>query len=66
MKYVDYSQVVMMVGLPCSGKTHWATKHVAEHPEKNYTVLGISTILDKMKVPSLYFNLSCFDLMYYF
>ncbi|GLV45568.1 uncharacterized protein CBL_02588 [Carabus blaptoides fortunei] len=42
-------EVLMMVGLPCSGKTHWTTNHVTKHPEKNYTVLGISTVLDKMK-----------------
>lgn len=43
-------KVIMMVGLPCCGKTHWVNKHVSENPDKRYTVLGNTNILDKMKV----------------
>lgn len=42
-----------MVGLPCSGKTHWVNNYVAENPMKSYTVLGNTHILDKMKVINL-------------
>lgn len=47
----------MMVGLPCSGKTHWVDNHVESNPEKKFNVLGLSYILNKMKVCSLPFKL---------
>uniref|UniRef100_A0A0B7A425 SAP domain-containing protein n=1 Tax=Arion vulgaris TaxID=1028688 RepID=A0A0B7A425_9EUPU len=43
-------EVIMTVGLPSSGKTYWTEKHVAEHPEKRYNVLGTNSIIDKMRV----------------
>ena len=43
-------QVLMMVGLPASGKTTWAEKHCRQNPDKRYTVLGTNLIMDKMKV----------------
>lgn len=43
-------EVLMMCGLPAAGKTVWATKHAAQYPEKMYNILGISTLVDKMKV----------------
>ncbi|RYR35930.1 hypothetical protein Ahy_A10g051018 [Arachis hypogaea] len=43
-------EVIMMVGLPASGKTTWAEKWVEEHPEKRYALLGTKLILDKMKL----------------
>nr|XP_011460299.1 PREDICTED: heterogeneous nuclear ribonucleoprotein U-like protein 1 [Fragaria vesca subsp. vesca] len=46
-------EVMMMVGLPASGKTTWAERWVKEHPEKRYVVLGTNMILDQMKVPGL-------------
>ncbi|XP_024018907.1 heterogeneous nuclear ribonucleoprotein U-like protein 1 [Morus notabilis] len=44
-------EVIMMVGLPASGKTTWAEKWVKEHPEKRYLTLGTNLALDRMKVP---------------
>ncbi|XP_019162868.1 PREDICTED: heterogeneous nuclear ribonucleoprotein U-like protein 1 [Ipomoea nil] len=44
-------EVIMMVGLPSSGKSTWAEKWAKEHPEKRYIVLGTKLILDKMKGP---------------
>ncbi|XP_028202218.1 heterogeneous nuclear ribonucleoprotein U-like protein 1 isoform X2 [Glycine soja] len=46
-------EVIMMVGLPASGKTTWAEKWVKDHPEKRYVLLGTNSILDQMKVPGL-------------
>ncbi|KAL7299921.1 hypothetical protein TKK_0007243 [Trichogramma kaykai] len=46
----DECEVILLCGLPFSGKTDWAEKHMAEYPDKLYTVLGISNLLDKMKV----------------
>ncbi|XP_068668469.1 uncharacterized protein [Aristolochia californica] len=46
-------EVLMMVGLPASGKTTWAEKYVREHPKKRYVLLGTNLALDQMKVPGL-------------
>ncbi|KAL0407338.1 UNVERIFIED_CONTAM: Heterogeneous nuclear ribonucleoprotein U-like protein 1 [Sesamum latifolium] len=46
-------EVIMMVGLPASGKTTWAEKWVKEHPEKRHVLLGTNLALEQMKVPGL-------------
>ncbi|KAI5010065.1 hypothetical protein ZWY2020_012202 [Hordeum vulgare] len=46
-------EVMMMVGLPASGKSTWAEKQVREHPEKRFVLLGTNLALDQMKVPGL-------------
>uniref|UniRef100_M1C1B0 Heterogeneous nuclear ribonucleoprotein U 1 n=1 Tax=Solanum tuberosum TaxID=4113 RepID=M1C1B0_SOLTU len=46
-------EVMMLVGLPASGKSTWAEKWVKEHPEKRYVLLGTNLALDLMKVPGL-------------
>ncbi|XP_062281081.1 heterogeneous nuclear ribonucleoprotein U-like protein 2 [Scomber scombrus] len=38
-------EVVLLVGLPGSGKTHWATTLMQQHPEKNYRLLGTEELL---------------------
>lgn len=43
-------QVILMVGLPGSGKTQWALKYSKENPEKRYNVLGAETVLSQMRV----------------
>jgi heterogeneous nuclear ribonucleoprotein U-like protein 1 len=43
-------EVLMLIGLPGAGKTHWAFKKCEECPEKRYTVLGTKFLLDKMKI----------------
>ena len=45
-----YLQVILMVGLPGSGKTQWALKYAKENPEKRYNVLGAETVLNQMRV----------------
>ncbi|KAK9068907.1 hypothetical protein SSX86_013023 [Deinandra increscens subsp. villosa] len=50
---VSNCELIMMVGLPASGKTTWAEKWVNDHPEKRYILLGTNLALDQMKVPGL-------------
>ena len=40
----------MMCGLPGSGKTYFVEKYVEENPDKNYSVLGASALMQRMKV----------------
>ncbi|KAJ8246961.1 hypothetical protein GJAV_G00257210 [Gymnothorax javanicus] len=42
-------EVLMMVGMPGAGKTHWAQAHKAENPEKRYNILSTHTVLSSMK-----------------
>ncbi|XP_035506579.2 heterogeneous nuclear ribonucleoprotein U-like protein 2 [Scophthalmus maximus] len=39
------SEVLLMVGLPGSGKSHWAMTHMKQHPEKQYKLLGTEELL---------------------
>ncbi|RVE67388.1 hypothetical protein OJAV_G00102360 [Oryzias javanicus] len=41
-------EVVMMVGLPGSGKSFWAQTHMKEHPDKHYKLLGTQELLSCM------------------
>ncbi|KAJ4945453.1 hypothetical protein JOQ06_023138 [Pogonophryne albipinna] len=38
-------EVLLMVGLPGSGKSHWAQAHMKQHPEKQYRLLGTEELL---------------------
>ncbi|XP_054453435.1 heterogeneous nuclear ribonucleoprotein U-like protein 2 isoform X2 [Anoplopoma fimbria] len=38
-------EVLLMVGLPGSGKSHWARTHMKQHPEKRYKLLGTEELL---------------------
>ncbi|XP_028822336.1 heterogeneous nuclear ribonucleoprotein U-like protein 2 [Denticeps clupeoides] len=42
-------EVILMVGLPASGKTHWAQGHMSQHPEKRYNLLSTNSILSCVK-----------------
>ncbi|KAL2622824.1 hypothetical protein R1flu_003029 [Riccia fluitans] len=46
-------ELLMMVGLPASGKTSWAEQWSRDHPDKRYVILGTNLALDQMKVPGL-------------
>jgi heterogeneous nuclear ribonucleoprotein U-like protein 1 len=41
-------EVVMLVGLPCSGKTTWAKKMMKTDIMKNYTLIGYESIITQM------------------
>merc|ERR1719186_1858799 len=43
-------EMIMMIGLPASGKTTWVNKLVQENPDKHYNVIGTSTLISKMTV----------------
>lgn len=43
-------QVLMMVGMPGSGKTHWAQAHMLQNPRKRYNLLSTNSILNCMRV----------------
>ncbi|KAJ8282816.1 hypothetical protein COCON_G00053350 [Conger conger] len=42
-------EVLMMVGMPGAGKSHWAQAHMTQNPEKRYNILSTHTILRCMK-----------------
>ena len=39
-----------MICLPGSGKTYWANEYIRKHVKDNYYIIGIGSILEKMKV----------------
>jgi len=43
-------EMIMLMGLPGCGKTTWTEKHVSEHPEKRYNVIGTTRLEDRMNV----------------
>lgn len=43
-------ELIMMIGLPGSGKSTWVNNFVAEHPGKRYNVLGLNSLIEKMEV----------------
>ena len=43
-------EVIMLIGLPGAGKTYWATEYRKKFVKKQYNILGISSVIDKMKV----------------
>ncbi|XP_011689250.1 PREDICTED: heterogeneous nuclear ribonucleoprotein U isoform X2 [Wasmannia auropunctata] len=40
-------EVIMMCGLPAAGKTTWARKHAADHPDKLYNILALHNLVEK-------------------
>lgn len=42
-----HCEVIMMCGLPEAGKTTWARKHAADHPDKLYNILALHNLVEK-------------------
>lgn len=42
-------ELIMMIGLPSSGKSTWVRQQLEKHPEKHYNVLGTASVLSRMK-----------------
>ncbi|KAJ0044177.1 hypothetical protein NL108_005224, partial [Boleophthalmus pectinirostris] len=47
-------EVIVMVGFPGSGKTHWAKNHIKQHPEKQYRLLSTEELLACMIVSEIF------------
>ncbi|EFJ42368.1 hypothetical protein VOLCADRAFT_119430, partial [Volvox carteri f. nagariensis] len=43
-------EVLVLTGLPGSGKTTWAARHCAAHPARRYCVLGTQLVLEQMRL----------------
>ncbi|KPU76230.1 uncharacterized protein Dana_GF11942, isoform C [Drosophila ananassae] len=43
-------EVILLVGLPGAGKTHWTLKHIAENPDKRYDVIGPDSFIARMTI----------------
>jgi len=43
-------EVIMMVGLPSSGKTTWAKKHAEKHQKQHYNIIGLKQVMDRCKI----------------
>ncbi|KAL0129628.1 hypothetical protein PUN28_001710 [Cardiocondyla obscurior] len=41
-------EVIMVCGLPAAGKTTWARKHAADHPDKLYNILALQNLVEKI------------------
>jgi len=46
-------QMIMIVGLPGSGKTTWGLTMVKQYPYKRYNIIGTDTLIEKMRVMGL-------------
>ncbi|XP_034135402.1 heterogeneous nuclear ribonucleoprotein U isoform X3 [Drosophila guanche] len=43
-------EVILLVGLPGAGKTHWTLKHVADNADKRYEIIGPYSMIEKMTI----------------
>ncbi|XP_072933923.1 uncharacterized protein [Epargyreus clarus] len=43
-------EVILMVGMPGAGKTHWAQRHAAAHPQRRYNLLSTAAVFHNMQV----------------
>ncbi|KAJ6647268.1 Heterogeneous nuclear ribonucleoprotein U-like protein 1, partial [Pseudolycoriella hygida] len=43
-------EIILLIGLPGSGKSYWAKNFVSENAEKRYNVLGVQPLLSKMTI----------------
>ena len=52
-KNASEAEVVVMVGLPGSGKSTWCENYTRENSEKKFYILGTNLIIDRMKITGL-------------
>jgi len=52
-KNASEAEVIVMVGLPGSGKSYWCEKFSQDNKAKKYYILGTNLIIDRMKVTNL-------------
>lgn len=43
-------EVLLMVGLPNSGKSTWVQKYIDSHPEKHYNIIGVNQVLERCRL----------------
>jgi heterogeneous nuclear ribonucleoprotein U-like protein 1 len=43
-------EAVFLIGLPGVGKTRWAKEYLRKNPGKSFSIIGFSTVLEKMRV----------------
>lgn len=43
-------EVILMVGLPCAGKSLWTRKYCDSNPNKQYNVISLQSLLDRCKL----------------
>ncbi|NJO63356.1 MAG: ATP-binding protein [Richelia sp. RM2_1_2] len=50
MRQADLEQpeLIMLVGIPGSGKSTWIRNHMNKHPEKNYVVISSDDIIEEL------------------
>ena len=53
LKHRKNSEILMMVGLPGSGKTEWALNYTKTNPEHSYYVIGVSSLISKLSVKAI-------------
>jgi len=46
----DKCEMLLLVGLPNSGKSTWVRKYVESHPAKHYNVIGMNQLLERCKL----------------
>lgn len=49
-------EVILLIGLPGAGKTHWANQHSKDNVDKHYNILGVQNLLNKMTVNRATYN----------
>lgn len=46
----DECELIFLIGLPASGKTHWVQNYVRENTHKKITILSVEALLEQMRL----------------
>ncbi|XP_075693396.1 heterogeneous nuclear ribonucleoprotein U-like protein 2 [Rhinoderma darwinii] len=52
-KTTEECEVILMIGLPGTGKTTWAQKHIEDNPEKQFLHLSTEALITQLKTAGL-------------